>query len=125
MPIMKRSRRRSDVFRSRFREGPADFPLRQYMRCREDIQSSIVMLVVLAAFLISLVFFAHAVWRLFATHGRDLSPWYQRLALSGMVLMILLVMRRIWIKIRDIGEARRDLADLRRKLPPYDDASDP
>ena len=43
MLISKRSRRKSDVFESRFREaGGADFPLRQYLRCREDFASGLV-----------------------------------------------------------------------------------
>ena len=51
MLITKKSRRRSAMFDSKFRDGTGvDFPVRQYLRCREDMVSGIVHVALLAAF---------------------------------------------------------------------------
>ena len=58
MLISKNSRRKSEQFESRFRDGlGGDFPLRQYLRCREDFTSGLIHLIVLGAFAFTLVMY--------------------------------------------------------------------
>lgn len=116
MLITRRSRRRSEVFRSRFDEAGQEFPLRQYMRCREDVASSIVHAVLLAGFAVALVLFGRVLWRVFSVHGGDLSPWYQRFSALGVGIMILFVLRRLWGRVQNAREARDEMRALQARL---------
>jgi len=117
MLITRKSRRRSKAFTSRFRESSSDFPLRQYLRCREELYSGIVHVILLAAFLITLFYFGRTLWLLFAQHGADLSPWYRRGAMVGVTVVILIVAGRLWAKLRTLREVRQEMKDLKSQLP--------
>ncbi len=111
MPITKKSRRRSELFESRFRdESNVNFPLRQYLRCREDFTSGLVHLVLLAAFGGTLALFGRTLNNLFATHGAGLNPVYRIMALAVVAAAVLSVVRRIFIKIGELRECRRAMA---------------
>jgi hypothetical protein len=117
MLISKRSRRKSDRFDSRFRDGSAaDFPLRQYLRCREDFTSGLVHLVLLGAFVVTLVVFGKAVNGLFDQHGGDLNPWFRRGALLLMGLFVLSVLRRLYYKVVELKEIRSEMAELQAEF---------
>ena len=114
MLISKRSRRESELFRSRFRDdGGVDFPVRQYLRAREDFASGLVHLALLAAFLVTIALFGRTLDRLFDAHGADLSPWYRRGALALWVLFCLSVLRRLYYKVCSLREIRREMAELK------------
>ena len=110
MRISKRSRRKSTMFDSRFRDGSGgDFPLRQYLRCREEITSGLVHTLLYVAFVVTLVIFTRTLSNLFATHGADLNPWYHRAALLLMGLFILSVLRRLYYKVMELREIRVEM----------------
>ena len=114
MLITKRSRRKSPLFESRFRDGGAvDFPVRQYLRCREDLLASCVHAVLLGAFLVTLVYFGRTLGRLFDVHGADLSPWFRRGALALLGFFCLTVLWRLIAKLAAIRGIRREMADLK------------
>lgn len=113
MPISKRSRKRSDMFESRFRDGSGgDFPLRQYLRAREDFTSGLVHTALYIAFVVSLVMFTLAINDLFTVHGADLTPWYRLFALFLMGLFILSVLRRLYLKLLELKEIRVEMGQL-------------
>ncbi len=113
MLISKRSRRKSEVFASRFREGGADdFPLRQYLRCREDFSSGLVHTLLTVAFAVTLVVFARTLGNLFDSHGADLSPMYKWFAMGLMALFVLSVLRRLYYKVMELREIRQEMARL-------------
>jgi hypothetical protein len=113
MLISKRSRRKSEVFSSRFREGGAgDFPLRQYLRCREDFTSGLVHTLLTVAFAVTLVIFARTLWALFDSHGADLNPAYRWVAMVLMGLFVLSVLRRLYYKVMELKEIRQEMARL-------------
>ena len=115
MLISKRSPRKSEVFVSRFRDGAdgVEFPVRQYLRCREDLASGVVHLVLLLAFLVTVLLFGRTLDRLFAAHGEDLGPWYRRGALLLWAVFALSVLRRLYYKVCSLREIRREMADLK------------
>jgi len=114
MLISKRSRRKSAVFESRFRDGGGvDFPVRQYLRCREDLFSSSVHAALLAAFLVTLVLFGRTLGRLFDAHGADLSPWYRRGAFALLGLFCVAILVRFLAKLAALRGIRREMADLK------------
>ncbi|PIV81388.1 hypothetical protein COW53_04595 [bacterium CG17_big_fil_post_rev_8_21_14_2_50_64_8] len=117
MLISKKSPRKSELFQSRF-SGPnsADFALRQYHRCREEYSASLLQVALTGVFGILLVMFGRAVWHLFARHGADLNPWYRYLATGMVVAMILTVLRRLLLKVLEIRNLRREIADFRNVL---------
>jgi hypothetical protein len=117
MLITRKSPRRSKAFRSRFSEGNVDFPIRQYLRCRDEIYSGIIHAILLLAFLVALVYFGKTLWQLFARHGAELSPWYRRGAMTGMTVMILFVALRFWLKVRNLREVRDEMKYLKSQLP--------
>ena len=117
MLISKRSRRKSEMFDSRFRDGSGgDFPLRQYLRCREDFSSGILHILLYVAFVVTLVFFTRAILHLFTAHGADLSPWFRRGALLLMGLFILSVLRRLYYKVVDLKETRVEMKRLKEEF---------
>lgn len=118
MLISKRSRRSSDRFESRFKGGAegVDFPVRQYMRCREDLASGAVHALLLLAFLVTIVLFGRTLDRLFDNHGADLSPWARRGVFFLWAIFCLSVLRRFYYKVRALGEIRREMRELRERF---------
>ena len=117
MLISKRSRKKSEMFDSRFRDGRGgDFPLRQYLRCREDFSSGLLTTLIFVAFIVTLVFFTRAILHLFSAHGADLSPWYRRGVLFMMGLFILSVLRRLYYKVVDLKETRVEMKRLKEEF---------
>ena len=114
MLISKRSRRKSDQFGSQFRDGSAaDFPLRQYLRCREDFTSGLVHIVMYVAFVVTLVMFTISIGDLFEAHGQNLNPWISRGAVVLMGLFILSVLRRLYYKVVELRQIRAEMAELK------------
>jgi len=114
MLISKRSRRKSEQFESRFRDGSAgNFPLRQYLRCRDDFTSGLVHILLLVVFVGTLVMFTRTVVGLFDAHGTNLSPWYRRGALLLMGLFILSVLRRLYYKVLELRQIRAEMRYLK------------
>ena len=114
MLISKRSRRKSALFESRFRDGSGgDFPLRQYLRCREDFTSGLVHIVLYVVFVVVLVMFTFTVGDLFSTHGADLNPWFRRGFLILMALFILSVLRRLYYKVMELRDRRVEMSRLK------------
>jgi hypothetical protein len=114
MLISKRSRRKSARFDSRFKDGSGgDFPVRQYLRCREDFSAGLVHILLLGAFAVTLVMFTFSIDDLFAAHGAGLNPWYRRAAVILMVVFILSVLRRLYYKVMELREIRAEMARLK------------
>ena len=114
MLISKRSRRKSEVFGSRFRDGRGgDFPVRQYLRCQEDLSSGLVHSGLIVAFIVTLVAFGRALVHVFDQHGTSLSPLYRWAALGLLGLFVLSVLRRLYYKVMELRELRREMKRLR------------
>lgn len=117
MLISRKYRRSDDPFQSRFRTGEGvQFPLRQYLRCREDLFSGSVHFLLLIAFTIAMVVFARTVDQLFAVHGAELNPWYRRGALLLMILLLLSLLHRIGRKFAFLRETRAEMRVLREQF---------
>lgn len=109
--------RRSEAFRSRFLDAGKDAaPLRRARQLREYVAGEVVHALLQAGFLVALIFFARTLVDLFARHGADLDPWYLRLSLFGLLVCFVLIARRLVGRVREIREARRDLAEAERQL---------
>ncbi len=110
MLISKKSVRKSSLFGSRFRDGSGtDFPVRQYLRCREDLFSGIIHAGLTVVFLLTLLAFTRSLGALFDHHGAGLSPWYRHFTLGLMVFFMLSVLRRLYYKVRDLWEIRGEM----------------
>ncbi len=109
------------MFDSRFRDGSGgDFPLRQYLRCREDFSSGLLHTLLYIAFVVTLVLFTRAILHLFTSHGADLSPWFRRGAVIMMGLFILSVLRRLYYKVVDLREIRVEMGHLKNEFQNQD-----
>ena len=101
------------MFDSRFRDGSGgDFPLRQYLRCKEEFASGLVHTLLYVAFVVTLVIFTRTLSGLFSVHGADLNPWYHRGALFLMGLFILSVLWRLYYKVMELREIWVEMARL-------------
>ena len=92
------------------------FPLRQYLRAREDFASGLVHLVLLCVFAVTLVVFTGTIDDLFARHGEDLNPWFRRLAVAAMAVFVLSILRRLYFKVRELRGIRREMRQLRAEI---------
>jgi hypothetical protein len=126
MLISRKSPRNSDAFQSRFRSGEGvQFPLRQYLRCREDLFSSAIHLLLLVVFTVAMVIFARTVDQIFVVHGAELNPWYRRIALLSLVFVVMSLLRRIVRKFNYLRETRAEMRGLRAQFqsrPDQDEA---
>ena len=114
MQITRRSRKRSELFESRFRDtSGVDFPVRQYLRSREDMASGIVHALLLGAFLVTLVAFGRTLHGLFVNHGADLNPWWERGSFGLLALFCLSVLRRLYYKVSELWALRREMVQLK------------
>ena len=114
MLISKRSRRKSELFESRFRDGRGgDFPVRQYLRCREDFTSGLVHILLYGVFAVTLVMFTFTLNDMFNAHGAHLNPWFRRAALFLMALFVLSVLRRLYYKVMELKEIRAEMRRLK------------
>lgn len=105
------------MFESRFRSGEGvDFPLRQYMRCREEFSGGLVHVLLLVAFTFVLGSFGRTLQDLFDRHGADLNPAYRWLAFAVLFLFILTVIRRILYKLRDLRDLRHEMQALKEEM---------
>jgi len=114
MLILKRSRRKSERFESQFRTGEgSDFPVRRYLRCREDFSSGLVHVVLILVFIVTLIAFGRSLGHVFDHHGANLNPWYRRVTLLLMGVFVLSVLRRLYYKVMELRELRREMGQLR------------
>ena len=117
MLISKRSRRKSTTFESKFRQSSGvEFPLRQYLRCREELGSVGVQCGLWLTFTGSLILFGRTLNDLFLNHGAHLSPVYRWAALAVLFVFILSVLRRLYYKVVDIKEILREMARLKEEI---------
>jgi len=114
MLISRRSRRKSELFDSKFRDGSGgDFPVRQYLRCREDFTSGLVHILIYVAFAVTLVMFTFTLDDLFTAHGAHLNPWFRRGALVLMALFVLSILRRLYYKVMELRDIRTEMHRLK------------
>jgi len=114
MLISRRSRRKSKLFDSKFRDGGGgDFPVRQYLRCREDFTSGLVHILLYVAFAVTLVMFTFTLDDLFTVHGAHLNPWFRRGALFMMALFVLSILRRLYYKVMELRDIRTEMHRLK------------
>ncbi|MBK8166221.1 MAG: hypothetical protein IPK64_09675 [bacterium] len=127
MLISKRSPRTSERFSSRFGDGaPGDFPLRQYLRLREDLGVQAMHTCLTALMAVLLLVFGRSLDGLFQAHGAHLSPWYRRMVWVAILLLALSVLRRLCYKVVELRQIRRDMRELRAdfRQPGDDDGAD-
>jgi hypothetical protein len=114
MLISKKSPRTSTRFASRFGEGAlGDFPLRQYLRLREDLALGMLQAILLAIFLALILVFGRAFDGLFRSHGAGLNPVYRVAILVLVAIFALSVMRRLYYKLVGLREIRREMKTLK------------
>jgi hypothetical protein len=102
------------MFESRFRDGSGvDFPVRQYLRCREDLVSGLVHVALLAAFFGVLVAFGRTLAGFFAHHGDQVATWLRIGAWVLLVVFCLSVLRRLYYKVAELRVLRREMRELK------------
>ena len=117
MLISKRSRRRSQTFESKFRLGSGvEFPLRQYLRCREEFISLVVQAGLLLVFTGTLILFGRTLNVLFLNHGDHLNPVFRWMGLAALLVFVLSILRRFYYKLVELKEIRREMARLKEQF---------
>ena len=108
---------REHPFRSRF-AGDADmFPLRQYMRCRDEIAHRVILSVLQAGFLVALVLLGLAIHRAFERHGAGAPGWIEPATLILVAGVMTSLARKMVVNVRESfrvrGEMKRLTAEIR------------
>lgn len=104
-------------FRSRFKHSPEVFPLRQYLRCRDEFVHRMIHTGVLILFTVLQLVFLRTLHRFFARHGAHLPFWVEGTCWVAIAVIVGLTLRRI---IRNIKESR----ELRAEMAKWKDASE-
>lgn len=127
MLISKKSPRTSERFGSRFGSGaPGDFPLRRYLRLREDLGTGTLHAALTATLVGLILVLGRAFDGLFRTHGLGLNPWYRRGMWVLVAVFALSVLRRLCYKLLEMRQIRREMHDLRATFrQPGDDDGAP
>jgi cytochrome c oxidase subunit IV len=111
-----RTKGHDNPFRSRF-EGDADmFPLRQYMRCREEIAHRVILSLVQAGFLVALIYLAFAIHRAFERHGTSAAAWIEPATLVLVAVVMLSLTRKMLINIRESLRVRKEMKRLTAEI---------
>ncbi len=114
MLISKKSPRPSERFFTGPGNGnPGDFPLRRYMRLREDLGSGAAHAALTLVLLALVVALGRAALGLFRVRGAGLSPWYGRSVWMLIAIFTLSVARVLYYKFRDLRRIRREMQHLR------------
>ncbi len=114
MLISKRSRRARDrVFAGPGAGDPGDFPLRRYMRLREDFGAGAAHAALMALLVIFVLALGRAAGVAFRAHGKMLNPWYGRALWMLIAIFTLSVGRLLYYKCRGLRRIRREMAELR------------
>lgn len=125
MLISKKSPRTSARFASRFGDRDLDgFPLRQYLRLREDLTLGVVQASLTAIFLVLILVFGRAFDGLFRTHGAGLNPLYRPGVWVLVAVFALSIMRRLYYKLVGLRQIRREMRMLRASFRQMVDADD-
>ncbi|MCP4571277.1 MAG: hypothetical protein GY838_02905 [bacterium] len=90
-----------------------DFPVRHFLRCREDLFSGVVHVALLAAFLGVLVAFGRTLAAFFSSHGDQVDGWLRFGAWTLLVLFCLSVLRRLYYKVAELRALRREMRELK------------
>jgi hypothetical protein len=117
MRTTKNSRRTSRVFRHRFDGvGTEAAPVRYLQRAREEMLGAVIHAILLAGFVVALAFFARSLRHLFAAHGDQAPGWVEPVAMVGLAVFVVLVVRRLVAKVHEIRELRQELRELRAQV---------
>ncbi len=118
MLITRGSRRESPggLFRSPFHEREAEPPAVRYRRLREALFGKVAYVVVQVALLGAVIALAVSLLSLFRKHGAGLDPMYARGTLGVVAILILLMIRRVVIQVRQLLALRGDLRRLKAEV---------
>ena len=112
MLIMKKLRKNkssSTAYKSRFSGDAGAFPLRQYLRAKDELVSRSVLAVIFAGFGIALLIFSKTVFFLISRHGQHLhnsTKWFA----SGFVLILVVVaLYRCYRCVVEVIKIRQDI----------------
>ena len=86
--------------------------MRHLSRAREEIVGCVIHVVLIIGFLVAVGFLLRALLDLFDQHGGDRTIWYQRATLAAVGVVMLLIFRRLWRKVREFMDLRREIREL-------------
>ena len=111
MPTTRTSTARDSdrPFRSRFADGEDLFPLRQYLRARDELVHRLITAVILTGFGVALLLFGRSVHHMIARHGNGGAAWLEPAAWAVIGLALAVTVRRIWRHGRAIAELRAEM----------------
>ncbi len=114
MLISKKSPRPSERFFTGPGTGdPGDFPLRRYMRLREDLGSGAAHATLTVLLIILVVALGRGAGVVFARHGKGLSLWYGRCVWMLIAIFTLSAGRVLYYRLRELRRIRREMSQLR------------
>jgi len=118
MPTSKTSRtnRPDHAFRSRFNQAEDLFPLRQYLRIRDELIQRSVTSLILLGFSVALILFGRSMHNMIARHGNGGADWLEPAGWALVIISLLLTLRRIWRNVQTILVLRLEMKQYKRDV---------
>jgi cytochrome c oxidase subunit IV len=92
------------------------FPLRQYMRCRDEIAHRVILAVIQAGFLVALVILGLAIHRAFERHGASAAGWIEPATLVLVAVVMISLARKMVVNIRESIRVRAEMRRLTAEI---------
>jgi hypothetical protein len=127
MLITRKSRRGNssiNKYESRFTGKAGSFPLRQYLRAKDEIISKSVLTLIYAGFGIALFLFSKTVYSLFNMHGQHLHISVKWLTVTVVVILALISIYRCYRSIKEIVSIRAEIADYKEQIKQAEESTD-
>lgn len=106
---LRKNKSSSTAYKSRFSGDAGSFPLRQYMRAKDELVSRTIMAVIFAAFAIALSIFSKTVFFLISRHGQNLHNLTKWFAACFILILVVVALYRCYRCIGEIITIRKDI----------------
>ncbi len=119
MLITKKSRKNrssSSAYKSRFSGDAESFPLRQYLRAKDEIVSRSIMAVIFTGFAIALSVFSKTVFFLINRHGQNLHNSTKWFAAGFVLILVAVALYRCYRCIGEVIAIRQDIKCYKKQI---------
>ncbi|MCP4145082.1 MAG: hypothetical protein GY752_07325 [bacterium] len=109
MKKLRKSKSSSTAYKSRFSGDAGAFPLRQYLRAKDELISRSIFAVIFAGFAIALLVFSKTVFFLISRHGQHLHNSTKWLAAGFVLILVVVSLYRCYRCVGEVITIRQDI----------------
>jgi len=106
---LRKNKSSSTAYKSRFSGDTGAFPLRQYLRAKDEIISRSILAVIFAGFAIALLVFSKTIYFLISRHGQNLHYSTKWFAAGFVLILVVVALYRCYRCIREVKTIQQDI----------------